>query len=316
MTRTGKITALLLILLRASFGKLDEVYLTKTRTRLDLVEPSLSIWSGPIFGIFQCSFTCLQKPQCVSLLFNETTKFCNLFNVIYDGDESGNVENYYIISGKSTRFVPASCLDIITYANITTDGDYWIYPMAANGRRTKIFCHDMANEPSHFITLKNTNSFVQHDGSNWIVSDRTCQSSLNPPLKRVEFTKIKIQIEDMVVNGTDYTFTSVTGSPTIKYGESTDCNGQYYLNPCPHFGHAVIDTRGTGLIVDPSITFGLLAQHMAEMKDFIRSADGSQISFLCAGWCSRCGPKSGPIKLLLSTEFISATDAQPAICRK
>lgn len=57
----------------------------------------------------------------------------------------------------------------------------------------------------------------------------------------------------MVVNGTDYTFTSVTGSPTIKYGESTDCNGQYYLNPCPHFGHAVIDTRGTGLIVDPSV---------------------------------------------------------------
>lgn len=120
----------------------------------------------------------------------------------------------------------------------------------------------------------------------------------------------------MVVNGTDYTFTSVTGSPTIKYGESTDCNGQYDLNPCPHFGHAVIDTRGTGLIVDPSITFGLLEQHKAEMKDFIRSADGSQISFLCAGYCSRCGPKSGPIKLLLSTEFISATDAQPAICRK
>lgn len=91
--------------------------------------------------------------------------------------------------------MPASCLDIITYANITTDGDYWIYPMAANGRRTKIFCHDMANEPSHFITLKNTNSFVEHDGSNWILSYRTCQSSLNHPLKRVEFTKVKIEIE-------------------------------------------------------------------------------------------------------------------------
>lgn len=82
----------------------DAIYLTKTRTRLDLVEPSLSIWSGPRFGIFQCSFTCRQEPQCVSLLFNKTTKLCKLFNVIYDGDESGNVENYYIISGKSKRF--------------------------------------------------------------------------------------------------------------------------------------------------------------------------------------------------------------------
>lgn len=57
----------------------------------------------------------------------------------------------------------------------------------------------------------------------------------------------------MEVVGGDYTFTSVTGSPTIGYGESDDCNGPYRLNPCPHFGHAVIDTRGTGLIVDPNV---------------------------------------------------------------
>lgn len=316
MNLIAKLLVLFFISTKISPGNTNAIYLTKTRTRLDLVEPSLSIWSGPRFGIFQCSFTCRQEPQCVSLLFNKTTKLCKLFNVIYDGDESGNVENYYIISGKSKRFVPASCLDISTYGNIKTDGEYWIYPMAANGRRTKIFCHDMANEPSHFITLKNTNSFVEHDGSNWIVSFQQCQSSLNHPLKRVEFTKVKIEIEDMVVNGTDYTFTSVTGSPTIKYGESKDCNGQYYLNPCPHFGHAVIDTRETGLIVDPDTTFGLLVHNDGEMKDFIRSVDGSQISFLCAGWCSRCGPTSGPLRLLLSMEFISATDAQPVTCRK
>lgn len=39
------------------------------------------------------------------------------------------------------------------------------------------------------------------------------------------------------------------------------------------------------------------------MKDFRRSADGTQLSFLCAGFCGWCGPTSGPIKLLLSTEF-------------
>lgn len=50
-------------------------------------------------------------------------------------------------------------------------------------------------------------------------------------------------------------------------------------------------------------TFGLIEQNYAEMKDFRRSADGTQISFLCAGFCSRCGPTSGPIKLLSSMEF-------------
>lgn len=60
-------------------------------------------------------------------------------------------------------------------------------------------------------------------------------------------------LQDMEVEGTDYTFTSVTGSPTIKYGEAADCNGEYFRDPCPHFGHAIIDTRGTGLIVDPTV---------------------------------------------------------------
>lgn len=180
-------------------------------------------------------------------------------------------------------------------------------------------------------------------------------------------------LQDMVVNGTDYTFTSVTGSPTMKYGESQDCNGISSRDPCPHFGNATIDTRGTGLIVDPSVrssfiliclikspsvtilnfiqytndlnfrqsfhylfsnnmnnmlsyywcavnrfqtTFGLIAEYYAEMKDFRRSADGTQLSFLCAGFCGWCGPTSGPIKLLLSTEFSKLIFVNLENCRK
>lgn len=57
----------------------------------------------------------------------------------------------------------------------------------------------------------------------------------------------------MEVNGTDYTFTNISGSPTICYGEATDCNGESFLNPCLHFGNATIDTRGTGLIIHPTV---------------------------------------------------------------
>lgn len=93
--------------------------------------------------------------------------------------------------------MPASCSDISSCSNIATDGEYWIYPMAANGKRTKIFCHDLANEPSHFITLSNINNFIQHDASNWIPLDRfqQCQANFKMPLKSVEFRKIRIGIE-------------------------------------------------------------------------------------------------------------------------
>lgn len=91
--------------------------------------------------------------------------------------------------------VPASCIDLLSCAENKTDGEYWIYPIAANGRRTKIFCHDMATGPSHFITLKNANGFTEHDESNWEIIWQPCRSNLKPPLKEVEFTKIKIRIE-------------------------------------------------------------------------------------------------------------------------
>lgn len=93
--------------------------------------------------------------------------------------------------------MPASCSDIRSCSNIATDGEYWIYPMAANGKRTKIFCHDLANEPSHFITLSNINNFIQHDASNWIPLDRfqQCQANFKMPLKSVVFRKIRIGIE-------------------------------------------------------------------------------------------------------------------------
>lgn len=61
-------------------------------------------------------------------------------------------------------------------------------------------------------------------------------------------------LQSMTVNGTDYTFTSLTGSVPMQYGYAHDCNGEHFRNPCPHFGTVtiMIDTRETGLIVDPT----------------------------------------------------------------
>lgn len=60
-------------------------------------------------------------------------------------------------------------------------------------------------------------------------------------------------LQTMVVNGTDSTFTSLTGSKPVQYGYAHDCNGESFRDHCSHFGTATIDTRGTGLIVDPTV---------------------------------------------------------------
>lgn len=61
-------------------------------------------------------------------------------------------------------------------------------------------------------------------------------------------------LQNMVVNGTNNTFISLTGSKSIQYGYARDCNGRSFRDPCHHFGTVtiMIDTRETGLIVDPT----------------------------------------------------------------
>lgn len=38
------------------------------------------------------------------VIVQRNDKVVHFFNVIYDGDKNGNVENYYILNDRSTRF--------------------------------------------------------------------------------------------------------------------------------------------------------------------------------------------------------------------
>ena len=96
--------------------------------------------------------------------------------------------------------VPESCLALSNCSGITTDGEYWVYPTVTNRKRTKIYCHNLATEPSHFITLKYSNNFIIHDKSNWIIQHKECQSSIQPPLKKTEFFKVKLETEVTIKN--------------------------------------------------------------------------------------------------------------------
>lgn len=195
MSRINIIFFLCFLSYAITLGRKDILSLQKTVTRPDLIELPMALWSGFLSSFSECCIRCSQEPSCLSLLYNRGTQSCHTFNVIYDSDDNGSIDYYWVLGNRSSRWAPRSCLDVRNCSGVTADGEYWIYPTATNGKRTKIFCHNLASETSHFVTLKNTNSFVQHDDSNWIVHMGQCQSSLKPPLKRVEFTKIKIRIE-------------------------------------------------------------------------------------------------------------------------
>ncbi|XP_078312511.1 A disintegrin and metalloproteinase with thrombospondin motifs 9-like [Crassostrea virginica] len=281
------------------------------KTRLDLIEPELTIRSEFGLTMIQCATSCAEDLRCVSLSYSRTTQSCKLFDVIYDSDENGNVD-YWIVTNGSSRWVPKSCPEVASCSGITSDGEYWIYPTATNGRRTKIYCHNLDSVPVHYVTLKNTNRFIGHSFTNLAVLEQ-CRSDFKAPLPSVDFGKIQINIEDMEIDGTDYTFASPSGS-YLKYGHITDCNGAADRNPCPRFGNATIDTGGTGLIFDPTSVFGQTDGSFGAVKDFSRSSDGTRIFFRCAAWCGKCGPTSGPLQLKSANEFISAASGMAVVC--
>lgn len=62
----------------------------------------------------------------------------------------------------------------------------------------------------------------------------------------------------MTVIGTDYTFAVLTGDFDLPFGTTADCGGESFRSNCPFFGNAVIDTRGTGMVLDKHVRSNML----------------------------------------------------------
>ncbi|XP_048755582.2 A disintegrin and metalloproteinase with thrombospondin motifs 9-like [Ostrea edulis] len=211
--------------------------------------------------------------------------------------------------------IPESCADLASCSVTSTDGEYWIYPKATSGQRVKIYCHNIRTNPKEYITLKYTNTFVEHDPSNFMTRWQTCRTDYKLPLKSAIFSRVAMNIQDMTVIGSDYTFAVRTGNFKLEFGEAQDCNGYSSMSGCHRFGNAVINTLGTGLILDRNAKWGLINAHKAGIQNFERSEDGAEISITCAGYCGHCGPLSKPLRLILSSEFVSDKEARAEVCR-
>jgi hypothetical protein len=74
----------------------------------------------------------------------------------------------------------------------------------------------------------------------------------------VVLTGVSWYLQDMTVIGTDYTFATRTGDFQLPFGRTADCGGEKFRSNCPYFGNAVINTQGTGLILDPNVRLQVL----------------------------------------------------------
>ncbi|XP_069116353.1 uncharacterized protein [Argopecten irradians] len=95
----------------------------------------------------------------------------------------------------------------------------------------------------------------------------------------------------------DFTFATTcqeTTRPIPVYGQTYSCSFDNVKFPtlkgnCPAPGTLVINTRGTGLKVDPSLTWQT-SGYAPRLESFSRSADGHVIQAAYDGWCGHYSP--------------------------
>ncbi|XP_041355348.1 uncharacterized protein LOC121372976 [Gigantopelta aegis] len=205
---------------------------------------------------------------------------------------------------------PVNCAELKELGMATEDGEYDLYPPILNGEAVFIYCHNMTGTPVEYLTLLNYNG-----GNHPNLGNKNCNGEGVSPIPAnsgsSSFSKIRVDITTMEVDGADYTFAETTGKP-IPWGQAADCYSIHYggnKSPCGIKGLSVIDTTDTGLMLDPSITWQKTGWN--GFAEVTKSTTGQTISLLCGGWCGGC-KATGPLKLIVTTTDLIT--ASPTSC--
>ncbi|XP_033728452.1 A disintegrin and metalloproteinase with thrombospondin motifs 9-like [Pecten maximus] len=199
------------------------------------------------------------------------------------------------------------------------DGEYFIYPRALGGRKVKVFCSGMAGpDPKEYVTLHNTNTgtynySLRTDNDYCTFRDRVGDAVST-------FRKIRLDVQDMSVQRYDFTYADIMEEdPNVwkppKYGAGGGCTWDYvyrnYRN-CIAPGGFVIDTSGTGLIVDPELQW-MSYGYGGRLETVYRSNNNAHVTAACDGWCAWCFPV-GEMILQLEPAVGLIGDATEPMC--
>ncbi|ESO82994.1 hypothetical protein LOTGIDRAFT_169824 [Lottia gigantea] len=190
----------------------------------------------------------------------------------------------------------------------TTDGEYWMYPSGLNHQRARIYCKVMSSvNPTEYLTLKGDNyaefppgGYSQSNGCN-------AHTGVQGDQGKTIFNKIRIYVQNMTVEGKDYSFTSQEFGIPIPYGEARACS-THNTDICPHRGKAKLDITLTGLSFSSSI--GWMNGGWQGIFEVVSQTD-HEVYVTGDGACGG-GTPNGPIKLqtdmLYSPPLTSATE--------
>ncbi|XP_060084439.1 uncharacterized protein LOC132563701 [Ylistrum balloti] len=214
---------------------------------------------------------------------------------------------------------PVDCQAVRNCNDQYGDGEYFIYPRVLEGQKVKVYCRGMGGpDPKEYITLHNTNTAtynysLRYDNDYCRFRDRDGDAVST-------FHKIRIDVEDMSVQRYDFQFADIIverpnhEEPT-KFGAGGGCSWDYmYRNyrDCIAPGGFVVDTTGTGLVVDPELqwrTYG----YGGRIEEVIRSNNNAHVTAACDGWCAWCFPV-GEMILKLAPEVGLIGDATEPQC--
>ncbi|OWF51576.1 uncharacterized protein LOC110448987 [Mizuhopecten yessoensis] len=214
---------------------------------------------------------------------------------------------------------PADCQAVKNCNSDYGNGEYYLYPTALQGQRVKVYCNGMHGpDPKEYITLLNTNTAtynfsLRYDNDYCLFRDRVGDAVST-------FHKIRIKIEDMSVQRYDLSFAdTIEEAPDTqkapKFGSGGGCSWDYMwrrFEQCTAPGGFVIDTSGTGLVVDPHLQW--TAYGYGNRVDTVhRSKDNSHVTAACDGWCAWCYPR-GQMFLQLAPEVGLIGDATEPVC--
>lgn len=153
-----------------------------------------------------------------------------------------------------------TCKEIQLSENQTSDGDYIIDPDGEGDNEPfEIYCHDMSTvEPKEFLNLVNV-------GENYNYSLYKSGGARTGEDVITHYTKIRIDLETLIVDRSDATFSSTTGKLYYNgnpaetyayYGKAWDCIAYNSSE-----GRANIDLTGTPFKIDDKVLFDPQSSH-------------------------------------------------------
>ncbi|KAK6173913.1 hypothetical protein SNE40_017286 [Patella caerulea] len=200
----------------------------------------------------------------------------------------------------------SSCADV-QRCNVTDDREYWLYPEAFGyANKVKIYCHGMNTlNPKEYVSLPSENLVVYPSA---VVKYSYCgvdYSANVPKAGKVHFEKVRVHPKNMTIDGEDNQFANLRWGKFQAYGRAVDCAS--YISCRKYFGFFRIDTTGTGLVINRTVSW-VLHGNRAGQTYFNRSSD-HVITAKCGGYCGGCFPDS---QLSFELEAETSTVVQSA----